>query len=330
MTTTKILLIRFSSIGDIVLTTPVIRCLAKQLPAITIHYLTKKSFQPVLCHNPYIDQLHFLQDSIKETIKQLKKENFNYVIDLHNNQRSLLIKLALGVKSFSFNKLNVEKWLFTQLKYNRLPKVHIVDRYLATTQSFGLVNDKEGLDYFISPTEQVDITSTFPFLSTQQYIAFVIGAAHATKRLPNHQIIKICQQITYPVLLLGGPSDAENGQIIAQESGSHVHSTCGQFSLNQSASLVAQAYKVITHDTGLMHIAAAFRKPIISIWGNTVPEFGMYPYVPKGYQYQVHIIENKQLQCRPCSKIGYKTCPKKHFNCMEKIDLNTIIQLIHN
>jgi ADP-heptose:LPS heptosyltransferase len=149
----------------------------------------------------------------------------------------------------------------------------------------------------------------------EHYIAFAIGAQHATKRLPNEKIADICRLIGKPVLLLGGKEDAANGQQVAQQAGTHVINLCGELSLHESAYVVSNAEKVITHDTGLMHIAAAFKKEIISVWGNTVPEFGMTPYYGK-YKIPDHKSEIRNLYCRPCSKIGYDKCPKGHFMCM--------------
>jgi ADP-heptose:LPS heptosyltransferase len=146
----KILIIRFSSIGDIILTTPVVRCLKTQLDDVEIHYATKQNFKSIFEENPYIDKMHYLSGGLRDFIAGLKKEKFDYVIDLHHNLRSRIIKTALGVKSYSFNKLNWEKWLFVNLKINKLPNVHIVDRYLDTIKNLGVKNDSLGLDYFYS------------------------------------------------------------------------------------------------------------------------------------------------------------------------------------
>src|SRR4051812_37393796 len=144
----KFLIIRFSSIGDIVLTTPVIRCLKQQVAGAEVHYLTKRGFKAVLENNPYIDKLHLLGDDLDETILQLQRENFDYIIDLHKNLRTLKVKRGLNkVKSVSFNKLNIQKWFLTAFKINMLPTVHIVDRYLQTIKKFGVENDGKGLDY---------------------------------------------------------------------------------------------------------------------------------------------------------------------------------------
>lgn len=310
----KILIIRFSSIGDIVLTTPVIRCIKEQLPGAELHYLTKKKFGPVLAANPYIDKLHFLKSSLRETIAEMRLEKFDHIIDLHHNLRTLIIKTALGIPAHSFNKLNWQKWLLVVFKKDFLPPVHIVDRYLKTAEPLGVTNDHKGLDYFL--IKDYNLANLLP-ASHQQYIAIVIGAQHATKRLPTERLSELCRMSSRPIVLLGGPEDALRAEEIAASSGPHVFNGCGKFKLDESAYLVKMAVKVVTHDTGLMHIAAAFNKPLVSVWGNTVPEFGMYPYRVE----ESHIFEVRGLSCRPCSKIGYDKCPKGHFKCMKEIDL---------
>lgn len=315
----KILIIRFSSIGDIVLTSPVIRA-CKQQAGAEVHFLTKRAFAPTVEHNPYIDRLWTIEKEVTEVLPGLREEGFTAILDLHNNLRSWRTTAALWpVRSYRFRKLNWRKWLLTRFKIDRLPAVHIVDRYLATGAALGLQNDGQGLDYFLAPQEEVSPGRRFAALQ-QGYVAFVTGAAHATKRLPEEQIIDICRRLPYPVALLGGPEEREQGERIASAAGKHVVNTCGQLRLNESASLVRQAAVVLTHDTGLMHIAAAFGRPIVSVWGNTVPAFGMYPYYPAGAADAGSVIEVEGLECRPCSKIGFAACPLGHFRCMREID----------
>lgn len=316
----KILLLRFSSIGDIVLTTPVARCLKKQLGA-EVHFLTKKAFGSLLSPNPYIDRVFTFEKEIDEVLPLLKAGHYDLIVDLHHNLRSLRLKLALGRPARSFDKLNFEKWLLVNLKVNRLPDVHIVQRYLSTVAHLGVRDDGEGLDYFIPPEEEVVVSDFSALLSEGNYIAFVLGATHATKRLPFDKMIEICRNLDQPVVLLGGKSEQATGERIL---GSNVVNLCGRLSLHQSASFVRQAGKVLTHDTGLMHIAAAFRKKIVSVWGNTVPSFGMYPFYPTGIHLNTSI-EVEGLSCRPCSKIGFDACPKGHFRCMNDISVPAII-----
>ena len=288
-----------------------------------IHYLTKKAFVPILIHNPYIDRIHVLDDSLGKVISDLKQLQFDYVIDLHHNLRTSIVKARLNILAFSFNKLNIEKWLMVNLKINRLPQIHIVDRYLETTKLFNIQNDGKGLDYFIAPIDEVNIDG-LPKTHQNGYVGFVIGAKHKTKRMPRTKIASIVRKINLPVIILGGKEDWEDGEFVQQQSGELCHNVCGKYNLGQSASLVQQARVIITHDTGLMHIAAAFSKKVISIWGNTIPEFGMFPYQPHP---DSQIFEVKGLKCRPCSKIGYKACPKKHFKCMNEIDEDKVADL---
>jgi ADP-heptose:LPS heptosyltransferase len=326
----KILIIRFSSIGDIVLTTPVIRVLKTQLEDAEIHYVTKARYEDILSANPYIDKLILLNDSLSDLIGRLRQENYDYVIDLHHNLRTQLIGWALLKKTYRFNKLNFEKWLKVNLKIDRLPNIHLVDRYLKTIEPLGVKNDALGLDYFIPETEEVPL-DWLPETHRKGYVAFAIGAQHFTKKLPVPRMIELCDRINKPVVLLGGREDFENGEAVSKfferghsqefEPGlkalnkkTHVFNGCGKFSINQSASIIKNARYVFTHDTGLMHIAAAFKKEIFSIWGNTIPEFGMYPY-----RTRFTVFENKKLTCRPCSKIGYPKCPKGHFKCMNEL-----------
>lgn len=320
----KVLIIRFSSIGDIVLTTPVIRCLKKQVPTAQVHYVTKKSFRGLVETNPYVDKVHVLEDDINSLIEELKQERFDYIIDLHHNLRTLRIKRALKkVPAFSFNKLNFRKWLLTALKINRMPKVHIVDRYLDTVNSLGVVNDGEGLDYFIPQKDEVPY-SDIPTSHHAGFISIVIGAALNTKKLPIEKLKVLCTKLQHPIILLGGPEDKRDGELIAEVDPVKVYNACGKFKLNESADLVRKSKFVITHDTGLMHIAAALKKRVISVWGNTVPAFGMTAYYGK-YNVQDTIYQVKGLACRPCSKIGYNKCPLGHFKCMQQQDLDGMI-----
>ncbi len=319
----KILLIRFSSIGDIVLTTPVIRALKQQTDA-ELHILTKSSYAAIYRSNPYLKQIHLIEKLTKKGIKVLQEENFDLVIDLQKNLKSYRVKRLLGRPGTSFPKLNKEKWLLVNFKINRLPNIHIVDRYFEAVNNLGVVNDGLGLDYFIPEQEYVNPGSISAKLE-EPYIAYAIGGQHKTKIMPPEKIAAIISKLSAPVVLLGSDSDKSDAQNIASMcSNPDVFNLCGSYSLDQSASLLKQSRLVISHDTGLMHIAAAFKKDIISIWGNTIPELGMHPYFPKGEALSI-ISEVKDLKCRPCSKIGFEKCPKKHFKCMLDQDESSII-----
>lgn len=322
----KLLIIRFSSIGDIVLTSPVVRCIATQVKDVEIHFLTKKRFAVIVESNPYVTRVHTIDKDISEVMPLLRQENFDHVIDLHKNLRTSRVHLALRKPFSSFNKLNIEKWLMVRFKINRLPAQHIVDRYLKAASFLNLKNDGKGLDFFINDDQKVKPDAYSPKL-TNGYIAIVIGGNHNTKIFPADMVADVCNQLTLPVILLGGTEDQERGEVIHRLTGGRALNLCGKLSLMQSASIVDQAVAVMSNDTGLMHIAAALNKPIVSIWGNTIPEFGMYPYLKTDTP--SYLSEVKNLSCRPCSKIGFKECPLKHFNCMRMQDVKSIAGFIN-
>jgi heptosyltransferase-2 len=324
----KILVVRFSSIGDIVLTSPVVRCLKQQLNGAGIHFLVKESFLPVVQHNPHIDKVHVLAHSWELMMEELLIEEYDLVIDLQRNRRSRKLIKELGVKSYAVNKLNIRKYILTAFKINLLPKKHIVDRYLDTVKSLAVQNDGNGLDYFISKKEETG-RDDIPGAHWAGYIACVIGAAHGTKRWPVEKWKSFCKKMDHPIILLGGKEDRERGREIASVDDMKVYNACGKFTLNESADLVKKAKLVISNDTGLMHIAAAFQKPVISLWGNTVPSFGMTPYYGsrnlRNNLQEQGMMQVKGLWCRPCSKIGYEKCPLGHFKCMQKINEDQLI-----
>lgn len=312
----KILVLRFSSIGDIVLTSPVVRCLKKQLPDAEIHFCTKSSFRQVVENNPHIDKMHYLEKDLNDLVKRLKEENFSEIIDLHNSLRSRIISWKLGIKTTRFPKLNWEKWLMVNFKINKLPHVHIVDRYFETTDHLGVKKDGEGLEYFTGNESLPEATTA---LLGASYEVIVLGAKHNTKRLPEEKVRELISRLLGKIVLLGGPEESAFAEQVIKDQDKEILNFTGKLSLHQSALVIKNAERVFTNDTGLMHIAAAYKKNIYSFWGNTIPQFGMYPY-----KTDYEIFQVKNLSCRPCSKIGYQKCPKGHFKCMKEIDLSPI------
>lgn len=322
----KVLIIRFSSIGDIVLTTPVVRCLKQQRPDIELHYLTRFTFHALLDHNPYIDHIHLLHDDLAGLNEILKKEKYDHIVDLHHNLRTMRVKKALKAPAWSFPKLNIQKWILTNLKINTMPSISIVERYFETVKELGVRNDGKGLDYFF-PSGQALSNTDIPMSHWGGFVGFVIGGSCGTKKLPVARWQELCDLVPYPIMLLGGPDDRYDGDQVAEKFPVKVYNSCGKFNINESAELTQLAKVIVSNDTGLMHIAAAFKKPIVSLWGNTSPAMGMFPYygfndLKNHIAPQSVIMENKQLGCHPCSKIGYDTCPRRHFRCMNELDMH--------
>ena len=310
----KVLIIRFSSIGDIILTTPVLRCIKQQL-GIEVHYLTKKFFSGLLKHNPYLDALHCIDKEIgAELIEKLKAEQFDFLIDLHGNWRSLQIKKVLGVPYKTFAKLNLQKWLLIHMGIDLMPRKHVVDRYIDTAAHIGVSNDNKGLDYFMAPETSVDIDLNKPF------IAWSIGGTFPSKKLAAAQVAVVCKKMDMPVYILGGTKEVDEAEVIIEACGQpNIISFCGKLSLDQSALLIKNSMVLLSNDTGLMHIGAAFKKSIISFWGCTKPSLGFAPYGAASDS--VEILSN--ISKRPCSKHG-KSCKHKNLGCIKFIDSKDI------
>lgn len=318
--TVKILVIRFSSIGDIVLTSPIVRCLKYQLN-VEVHFVTKLAYKSLISFNPNIAKIHLLEKDLGKLIRELKTEKFDLIVDLHNNLRSNLIRRKLGVKAIAFNKINIEKALMVQFKWNRLPNKHLIDRYFDSLKSLGVKNDGKGLDFYLENS----VPSIWERLQTQivnsdKLIALILGGTYFTKKLPKEKWLRIIEQTDENLMLIGGKEDVNVANWLTDKTSKKIINTVGLTNVQESAFLLSKCDVVITGDTGMMHIAAALRMPIISIWGNTIPEFGMFPY------YGENIVKNIQMEvpdltCRPCSKLGKSSCPKKHFRCM--VDQNT-------
>lgn len=318
---TRILVIRFSSIGDIVLTTPVIRRLSRQLEGQTeVYFLTKKKFEILLQANPFVHRTIGIEQSVQEVMGELEALDFDYIIDLHNNIRSRIVKRKLKCLSFTFRKLNFKKWLWVNTGLNRMPDVHVVDRYLQAIEAFETTDDGLGLDFFIPENTEISDCHL-----PQRYVAFAIGAAHIGKRMEPEKMAAICSGISLPVVLVGGPEDVETAEVIRRLATNTV-SVAGSLSLHQSALVLRQAEVVVCGDTGMMHIASAFGKKIVSLWGCTTPGLGMYPYRP--HEASV-MIEPKGRKKRPCSKLGNRCKYGTENRCIQAIpneEINAVIE----
>jgi ADP-heptose:LPS heptosyltransferase len=322
----KILVIRLSSIGDIVLTTPVLRCIKEQIPGCTLHFAVKKAFLPVVEANPNIDQLHIFEKGLNRFVGQLKKERFDHIIDLHNNYRSFVIRKMLSGSTQVFRKRNIAKWLKVNLPSLSPPVSHVTGRYFEAVSALGVVDDEKGCEYYI-PDEARQITGKLPVGFENTYLAAVVGGRYKTKQIPPEKLAEICRKVNLPVVLLGGPEDQEQAESVLQkvfaESRSDTNinpviNMCGKASLHESAALIAGSACVVTPDTGLMHIAAALGKKVVSVWGNTIPDLGMYPWYGSAQKTagMSRVSEVQGLECRPCSKLGFEKCPRGHFDCM--------------
>ena len=305
----KILIVRFSAIGDILLTFPVVEALGKKYANAEIHFLTKPAHASLLQLLPRKIKVHLLSDSLLHTARALREEHFDLVIDLHNNLRTLILQVFM--RSFHWkrvNKLNIRKWLLTTFKWDTLPNTHVIDRYAKAA------NVK--VDF---PVPLNHSSHQHPFPLPTSYVAWVLGATFETKQFPLNKIKEVLPALNCPVVLLGGTKELEMANELLKAFPS-VLSLVGKTSISEAALVLKEAKLVVTNDTGLMHLASFYNKPMVCLWGNTLPAFGMYPFNND----QIKHFEVKDLACRPCSKIGSHRCPKSHFNCMQQQDSTAI------
>jgi len=326
----RLLFIRFSSIGDIVFTTPAIRCAKLQIPNAEIHFLTKASMKSVTEANPYIDQFHYFNNNLSALVDQFKEIEFDYIIDLHHNFRTFKIKKALGVPALTYKKLSIQKFLLTKWHLNWMPHRHIADRCLDTLKPLGVINDGKGLNHFVPNTVTLS-AKDIPTAHQAGYVAFVIGASYATKKLPLELLQQLCHLIQYPIVLIGGKEDAAIGEQVASVNPIKIYNACGKFNLHESALLIQQSKTVLSHDTGFLYVACAYHKKTVAIWGATSPALEVEPYYPQDLALQ-NMYTNAivpHLPCQPCSNYGTPICPQGHFACMRHQNLKGIAQKVN-
>lgn len=319
----RFLVIRFSSIGDIVLTTPVIRALREQIhPSPEIHFLTKKSYAAVVANNPYIDAVHTIDKTTAELTEVLRELEFHYIIDLHSNIRSRMVKKRLNALAFTLDKQNFSKWMLVNFGAHRGKIRHIVDRNLETVALFSVEDDGKGLDFFISPSADEEVRSVAPHLP-EQYTAIALGATHAGKRMSTGFIQRVVETSQHHFILLGGKEDVDAGA--ALEHLPNVTNLAGKLSLHGSAEVIRRSQQVISGDTGLMHIASALKKRVLSVWGCTSPELGMSPWQPADGSVVIQPLNRNK---RPCSKLGDRCKYGNANRCIDAVDPADVVRAL--
>jgi len=308
----RILIIRLSSLGDILLTTPFIRSIKTQFPYIKIDMLIREEYADVIKLNPYLDnKLLFKKDDKSNSIliEQLKTNTYDLVIDLQNNLRSKKVISSLRIKSVKFDKRSFDKFLLVNFKINKLreaPPIPI--RYAKTFQNIKL--DEQGLDLV------TDKSANSALINKNNLIGFCPGARHLTKRWLKEYFIELGNKLVengYEIVLLGGKIDKEICTELAVKISGAINLS-NDDDLLQTAADMKLCKAIVCNDSGLMHTASTVGTKVIAIFGSTVKEFGFTPF-----NCDHLILENNLLTCRPCSHIGKSNCPKKHFKCMKSI-----------
>lgn len=317
--TKKILVIRFNSIGDIILTSPVTDALHKE--DYEVHYVCKTAYAEILNHRPDISKVWELKDSMEELIQQLKNESFDHIVDLHNNLRSKHIKSALRVPAQTLDKSRIDLFLMTQLSIKKKQHPHIVERFLDVIDSLVESRTQSPLSFY----KEVDYDG---LALPASFVCIAVGAAFYTKQIPETLLIKTINQLNLPVVLIGGPDDEQRAKKIQESCSGKLTNLVGQLSISESAEVIDQSEVLLTGDTGMMHLAAALQKSVVAVFGSTHPFLGYSPYYGDTST-KFEIVQNTNLNCRPCTKQGKDECPKGHFKCMTALKANDLIKKIN-
>jgi len=310
----KILIIRLSSLGDILLTTPVIRALSKKYPNSQIDYVVKRQYSSSLQYNPYISVMYLYEKKKAKSIKdQIRKVKYDLIIDFQNNLRSCALTFGLGTEVKRFKKPTFKKLLLVWTKINLLKGIKSIPVRYAEVVDIQL--DNNGLDLFIPENINPKVAAG------KKYIGVCPGAKHFTKRWPEEYFIElgnIFSSHNFTIVIFGGKDDLELCEAISSKIENSIN-LCNNDDLLQTVVDMKQCQHIICNDSGLMHTATAVGVPITAIFGSTVREFGFVPYLSDN-----SILENNSLSCRPCSHIGRSSCPQRHFKCMKETKPNTV------
>jgi len=318
----KILIVRLSSLGDVLLTTPVLRSIKKSNPKIEIDFIVRSEYEDALKYNPNISKVfsYIKNGDNKKIFDELIKRNYDLIIDLQNNNRSAGIVQSLSKPVAKFYKPTLKKFLLVHFKINLFGEIiSIPERYANSFNEIKL--DEKGSELFIP--EEIKPQTNFD----KNTIGFCPGSKHYTKMWPAEYFIELGNKLIADgnkIILLGGKDDKQ----ICDEISSQIIGSinlCSEDNLLQIAADMKNCKLVVCNDSGMMHTAAAVNVPVVAIFGSTVKEFGFFPYKSRSL-----VLENNSLSCRPCSHIGRNNCPQKHFKCMKEITPYLVYDNIQN
>jgi len=340
----KILIIRFSSLGDVLLTTPLIRLLRDRYPDSRIDFLVRKEYADLIRYNQNISQIIEFDirqgfPALRQLRKNIRDQKYDVILDIHRSVRSRYLTFLMrwnplsGTKVYRVRKNQFIRFLLVKVKINLYKKFYrriipVWEKYVRAAEPLGLTADDGHLELYLSGNSEPQLNKDLQKLLSGDYILIAPGAKHFTKRWPikyfAQLILEIHQKYQLPTILAGDASDIPVvEEILSELSPDIAASVAGKLSILQTATVIRPAKLVISNDSGLMHVAAAFQKPLIAIFGSTVEELGFFPN-SKGAQ----VLQNKGLYCRPCSHIGRPSCPEKHFRCMLEIPPEAVMEKI--
>jgi len=318
-TSPNVLAVRFSSIGDILLTTPLLRAIGRAHPGARVTVLTKREYVPLLSHNPHVHRVIGMAPggSLFRLATELRGDRYSHLLDLHDSLRSRALQLLVPGRWRSYPKHRLTRaWLIYAKRNRYRDRRPVAERYFSAARDLGVEPDGHPPEFFLGREAGEQVSGWLASLGLDQtpsLIAVAPGAAHATKRWPvDHWRMLVDRAVKdgHTVAVVGGPDDAELGAALAQGSGGRVASAAGVFGLQATGALLQRARALVSGDTGVMHMATSVGAPVVALFGPTVEAFGFFPYTSTASVLEL------PLPCRPCTAQGSSRCPLGHHRCM--------------
>lgn len=327
----RILAVRFSSLGDLILTTPLFRAIRTAHPRAEITLVTRREYVPLFSQSPRISEVIGYDPAtpLRELGRQLRRRHFTHRLDLHGSLRSLLLRRLVGGRWGTYPKHRIARDLLIRTKRN-VYRDHrpVAERYFDAARRLGVTPDGDPAEVFLhrDAMAAADAFLRENRLGQDRTLAALIpGAAHASKEWPEHHWRDLVAHLTgagMDVVILGGTKEAHLAARLAEAGGAHTASAAGRFDIQGTAALLKRARCAAGGDTGVMHLATAVGTPVVTLLGPTVGAFGFLPYRARA------TILERSLPCRPCSKMGGPRCPLGHHDCLEGISPGEVLQAI--
>jgi heptosyltransferase-2 len=318
----NVLLVRFSSLGDVLLTTPLIRAIRARHPAATLTALTRQAWAPLLSANPHLDQVVSVGpgQALVPLARAIRGARYTHLLDLHGSVRTRVLRLLVpGPWTGYDHRRRARTALISRHRDTYPDQVPVAERYFEAASDLDVRPDQEPADFYISPAAEARAGQWLARAGLdgeETLIGLVPGAMHATKRWPVRHWRTLAQSIRQQglaIVIVGSSADRMIASEIAEACGSPGAVAAGELDLQATGALLRRCRVAVAGDTGPMHMATAMRIPVIALFGPTVRQFGFFPYRARGAVLEL------ELPCRPCSSKGGPRCPDGHHRCLEDL-----------
>lgn len=333
----NILIVRFSSMGDIVLTTPAIRALRRAFPEARIDYVTKRQFAGLLTNNPRLTSVHAYDSrsgiaGLRALGREFRGRRYDLLVDLHNNQRTRLLALLARPRRIArYAKYRIRRTLLVKTGLNLYPRPieQVPDRYLRPLKPFGVMADHDGLELFPTAAERARAAALLDdagVAADDLVIGLGPAASFPLKQWPVERFAEVGRELARRygarIALFGGPDDVELLRPLMSEIPNRPLLLCGSLTMMESAAALARCALFVGNDTGAAHIASAMGCKVVTIFGPTAEELGFYPYQAASE------VVSLPLPCRPCTPTGQGRCAFGTHACLRDLPAANVLEAV--